>query len=758
MTDDTTDDLSSLISQRQAAKQAPATALLADNKEVLHASQSSASRVSDLRGSPMESIGGGLLGKQNLTQLLTDTKNAPTPTKGVMSVVTPKNLSFQLLLVTGSMVNKRETCGGIVVSKGIDCFCARNKCNIQTHKNKHPEFMENTIYVFGSTYSTSNPIQRIYNPKSFNFKLDEDLDSTTFIKKTIKLFNNELIGCQDMEIACNKFNELVDVIMEERAKLENKDLEDSDMNVAQAEYTDQGIAALKTDKDSAQDSDDDSLLIEHMTTADEGDGISRFISNTEVLSKSIDDANVNDDKSPVIVLAKEVLQQQSYIGNLESDMVQLDTDMTYVKKQQTKLESLVHKNTGTLPDRVHVITKPLIADSLSLAMERIDTLESKFGITTTLINSLQAKVTTLESQVHQLQSVNELLNEKIFAESTLQDNAQLNPDTVRSELANINFKLALFDSRIGSEALKFGSTVLKSQKDAMLFVVDHVKSNSYGCFFDLVALLDSLRDTQTDEKTYVDAEYNAHKTKFQSVTEAAISASFLHITPLCFCNTKHDSSAYHGSIDRMLPLVKKRDMWFAQGGMFGLKGELDREVNDKVFALQSEIRETLGSSEGGQLASQFLQASQQCFNDFMNWTESFFQELLAMSQVSKDEAWKLVLQCWIAFFTDLRKIRVSCSTLSLAGLEKDSLRRKEVVAKYIWTMGRAIKLQDEYRIKQFRNHPTISTVINYHLFQHRVPTTVYDTFVHEHADFVKQFNVWKGQINRDIKKASSSSN
>ncbi len=48
MTNDTTDDLSSLISQRQAAKQAPATALLTDNKEVLHASQSSASRVSDL--------------------------------------------------------------------------------------------------------------------------------------------------------------------------------------------------------------------------------------------------------------------------------------------------------------------------------------------------------------------------------------------------------------------------------------------------------------------------------------------------------------------------------------------------------------------------------------------------------------------------------------------------------------------------------------------------------------------------------------
>ena len=51
----------------------------------------------------------------------------------------------------------------------------------------------------------------------------------------------------------------------------------------------------------------------------------------------------------------------------------------------------------------------------------------------------------------------------------------------------------------GSDKLKFGKIELSSLADTQLFVNDHIPTCSYECFVDMIALLDSLRDTQTTE-------------------------------------------------------------------------------------------------------------------------------------------------------------------------------------------------------------------------------------------------------------------
>ena len=48
--------------------------------------------------------------------------------------------------------------------------------------------------------------------------------------------------------------------------------------------------------------------------------------------------------------------------------------------------------------------------------------------------------------------------------------------------------------------------------------------------------------------------------------------------------------------------------------------------------------------------------------------------------IESGEAWELVLHCWMAFFEDLREVRVACSGLSLGQTEPNSPERKEVVA------------------------------------------------------------------------------
>ena len=136
----------------------------------------------------------------------------------------------------------------------------------------------------------------------------------------------------------------------------------------------------------------------------------------------------------------------------------------------------------------------------------------------------------------------------------------------------------------------------------------------------------------------------------------------------------------------------------------------------------------------------------------MNWTEDFFLELKALSDVSDDDAWNLILECWLAFFRDLRTICSECSSISLSGVGLNSTARKKIVAQYIWTMARSIKMQKEYRLALFRNHPSIATVINYHLFQHRVLITKYDREVGQLQKDINGLNTFKANTMRELKK------
>ena len=123
-----------------------------------------------------------------------------------------------------------------------------------------------------------------------------------------------------------------------------------------------------------------------------------------------------------------------------------------------------------------------------------------------------------------------------------------------------------------------------------------------------------------------------------------------------------------------------------------------------------------------------------------------------VDQVKPEEAWELVLNCWMAFFNDLRDVRVACAGLSLGQTDIDSTKRKEVVARYVWTMGKAIAVQNQYIEHEFKNHPTIARVINYHIFHHKVPMAAYKSAVDSFEQKFRDLFTWKGQITRSVTK------
>jgi hypothetical protein len=123
----------------------------------------------------------------------------------------------------------------------------------------------------------------------------------------------------------------------------------------------------------------------------------------------------------------------------------------------------------------------------------------------------------------------------------------------------------------------------------------------------------------------------------------------------------------------MPPLVLKCHQSSQQGGVFWIKHGLEIIILSKINNLDHEITDTLGDSDGATLGKELLWGAYACFNYFINWTVNFFNELLAMKSVSEFKAWNLILEYWMTYFIERRKVRMECLLLSLANLDVTSV-------------------------------------------------------------------------------------
>ena len=750
--------------------------------------------------------GGGFTGERNanLSSILVDSKVAPSSSKKLESSSTPRNLVYQLYFVTPLMINSNDICGGQIVSKKYDAFCAKpvSACQTRGHEEKkHRLWKENNIFIIGRSNSVSGSTDKILYPEKYHLYIDPI--NHDIARELLKSANAQLFNVRNFETAGRVFNTFVEEYIRKIERKEELDsklpfkrdpssgkfevLENVPAEVNLDERKLQKLLDLGIDKD--DDSDESASSKSEESIQSSPSTLSFFPSRKEIKKDKQFELELNDIEEEFVIKGikfSNLFQDDPIkcIAMLGSHIAKQDETINILSRQ---LENNERRNLISYPDLQKSLT-PLKQDirdnnalsSLNqLALEKLKRRKSESKLKTATFNAVVEEVSSLFND--KLNLINEEVSEinldelefdlserisklelktlalesgsasggGIFSATALVD--PLIPAVVRADMASIEFKIALLESRVGAQTLRFGNITLKSLVDAELFVNDHIPSCSYGCFVDFVSLLDSLRDTTTTEKSYLESEYNAQKTKFVSVDEASTSASFLHVAPLVFCGNNSASDSKYGSIERSLPQVKSRDHWVSLGGMEGMKRQLEEEVLSKVGSILEEIPMTLGDSKGALLAKAYLFASQNCFNKFVTWTESFYQELLGTSQVAEKEAWSLILHCWMAFFSDLRQIRMACANLSPGRHEIGSEGRTRIVARYIWTMGRAIVLQDEYCDKQFRNHPTIATVINYHLFQHRVPMTLYKSMMGKLESEVKGINAWKAQLGRDMK-------
>ena len=643
---------------------------------------------------------------------------SPGPGRMGSGSTTPRGGQWLYKVIWYTREMWETTCGGKIVSVKNDYACAKDceVCDVKAHAKKHSNFTSDKIYLVGIGKSKEgNELgdKRIINP------LDFSIPTHSIMLKDIK----PLIASTNIK--------LKETSSEKQATKVFKVLNKSVMKIQQAKVLSKAEELSKQRKSDNELSD----LLGLKPIVEEDQGQADIDEDIEFEGKTPDELFEELDKAMSTEIQKRIKDFEGVVMDaMEKEVLRIQKDIT------SKAQEVVRNENEKL--WMHGKGKEILRDVESLKDK--DSCE-KYSTDNPCpcCNDLRRKVTLLEIDNSLLKGQMDSLNETNLGEGN---------EDASEKITELTYQISLMNARIGSTCLQFGDVMLQSLGDTGLFVNDHIPSNSFGCFFDLIALMDAPRDCNLDQETFVKSLHNAEKAKFASNTEVSTSASFLHVTPLCFCKSmKQDTSLIHGSVDKMLHMVKNREMWYSRGGLEGLKQDLSREIKEQVNSVQAEIRHTLGDSKGAYLAREFLVASQNCYNDFVNWTESFYNELTAMEACTDNEAWRLVLECWLAFFVDLRSIRMECASVSMAGMELNSNKRKHVVARYIWIMGRAIKVQEEYRERQFRNHPTISTVLNYHLFQHRVPTSTFNNTTTQLKEEIKTFYTWKSQVNRDIK-------
>ena len=273
---------------------------------------------------------------------------------------------------------------------------------------------------------------------------------------------------------------------------------------------------------------------------------------------------------------------------------------------------------------------------------------------------------------------------------------------------------------------------------------------TFGCFYDMVALLDSLMDTDTDLEVYLKTGADSSKALYHTTAESRTSSSFNRAAPAIFSSKVTGVGIHGGTVDRLFGAVKERTLWTRNGGSQGMKANLNRELGVQFNNVSQSIVHRLGHGAAAQVAQEFLTQSRKCFQEFVNWSESFYLEIMDLSSVKPDEAWRLVLECWGAFFEALRAVRgVATGQLTLRSVNKEK-DRAEKVSLFIYTMGRAIHIQNEFIAASFKKHPAIATVINYHLFGNRVPQSIYDVHTTEMSEHIVAYNTWKGQVVREL--------
>jgi hypothetical protein len=660
------------------------------------------------------------------------------------------------------LADANDVCGAQIGSKANAPFCLKlaGTCEVTSHRGKHPGCVGGCLYIKYTSEKNEvalDPVKQCYVLRPAEF-YDESEYAILDRMNVLHEWNLGLGECKKKEAAFRVFAEFsasADIVHEEMVEEAREDAlryaeVQEEVDFANGDDEEEENHYSDSDSEEARsEASDTSVVAGTKTAAFKSGQWGRSGREARNLIQKDDESDLSfgtrgvlsNDRFKQLMMRVETLETRS------SSVLKLVDEQA---KEINGLEYLVSEAQQVIRDTQRECQRSSMRKAAVLGYERdVAQLKSKEAQTTNALASVS----------HDLARATEQL--KVMELALANGAGQVGGGAMeRQEITDLGAKVKgvegqiyLIKNRLGADLVKFGNVDLKSLADTYVWVQTTMPGDemTYGCFYDLVALLDSLMDSDTDLDVYLKTGADSSKSLFHTTGEARTSSSFNRAAPAIFSNkTKGTAGVHGGTVDRLFGAVKERTLWTRNGGSQGMKALVNRELGAQFTNVSQSIVHRLGHGEAAQVAQEFLTQSRKCYNEFVNWSESFYLEIMDLSSVKADEAWSLVLECWGAFFESLRAVRgVATGQLSLRSANKDK-DRAEKVSLFIYTMGRAIHIQNEFVAASFKKHPAIATVINYHLFGNRVPQSIYDVHTSAMSEHIAAYNIWKGQVIREL--------
>ena len=275
---------------------------------------------------------------------------------------------------------------------------------------------------------------------------------------------------------------------------------------------------------------------------------------------------------------------------------------------------------------------------------------------------------------------------------------------VEDKIQMLQAQLQLLEKRVIGKGVSMGNYVFQSFEELATWVITHVPQNRFGLFVDGVSLFEFFAYDHTDTDMFMTTSHNTQKNGFNTLFEARIATSMQNLFPTMFgkaSSTGMDPSEF-------LPALTDPDKWDLNG-VTGLKHQIDREILNVDFSIESTINKRLQDyHDARQIARDCLFKAKHFVLELSNFMSQDYAAWKYRGYTKKD-AWRITCVSVRRIFEDIHAVRVSARDI------RDITDATYTTAQYIWATLKAHEVMEEYMRRQFYEHPSVSAVLARHL-------------------------------------------
>jgi len=418
-----------------------------------------------------------------------------------------------------------------------------------------------------------------------------------------------------------------------------------------------------------------------------------------------------------IQFASRVAQEAQILSSTQASQIQqLNTSMFSSSKDYETLKTemkLVSDSTLENTNMVHHILQQ-IQTQLGPILEKLQTqYDIGAGATNQPLGAILHRLSTLENNGS---PQNDFANTFGSAPTTTAGLLDLQHafTQLSEQVGKFSTRYANIEDRLQVEAVTFNGITFGSIRDTVDWVKTNVPGFVHDGFHDVMTLLQTVTEPHIAFQDGMSETYMSQKVGFKSKISAIIAHSFKLELPDIFGKITATSDKTFP-----LPAVRHHKQWNPQDGVSGVMRYTTENLQFQVESCRAVINHSYDGSKSRELASLMLSESHSFWTRLSTWMNEFYLKLTIVSSCSADEAWLLVSSCVRGIFRELRRVR-------LCAQNADSIPDKITSTGYfLWGSLQAHRVMKAFLSNNFESHPAITPIVNMHLFQFRVPMSLF---------------------------------